>query len=154
VKTARSLTAHIANGTLLYVEEPNEIADVGTTRASLSAAKVLLRCAKNNVQTNTSFAQRKASVSSLYLALLIEVADPALIHAKRQTHQHRHSAESGTKRDLISTADTHLLAQTARKTVAVKAQADCTIKRGFVTGAAHRSVTKMLFFAHQILSRA
>ncbi|WP_292532633.1 hypothetical protein [Methylocystis sp.] len=63
------MTAHIANGTTLYIEEQNEITDVGTMRASLSAATVLSQCAKNNVQTNTSFAQRKASGSSLYLAI-------------------------------------------------------------------------------------
>ena len=88
------------------------------------------------------------------LALLIKVADPAPNHARRRTHQHRHSTESRTKRDLISTTDTHLLAQTARKTVAAKAQADCTIRHGFITGAMQSSVTKMLFLAHQILSRA
>jgi len=65
------LTAHIANGTTLGIEQLKEFFHVGTTRTSLGAEKVLSRCAKNNVQTNTSFAKRKASGSSLYLALLI-----------------------------------------------------------------------------------
>jgi hypothetical protein len=46
----------------------NEFDSTRAIRASQSAETVLFRCAKNNVQTNTSFAQRKANESSLYLA--------------------------------------------------------------------------------------
>jgi len=46
----------------------NEFDSDRAIRTSHSAETVLFRGAKNNVQTNTSFAQRKANASSLYLA--------------------------------------------------------------------------------------
>jgi len=42
---------------------------------------VLSLCAKNNVQTNTSFAQRNASVSSLYLAITSKLFKLETCHA-------------------------------------------------------------------------
>ncbi|MGD9545176.1 MAG: hypothetical protein AB7F41_17005 [Methylocystis sp.] len=71
VRAAKLPSAHIAHGPVLQIENTIETPSDGTTHTSLGAATVLSRCAKYNMQTNTSFAQRKASVSSLYLALLI-----------------------------------------------------------------------------------
>jgi len=69
VQGAERPTTHIAHDPVLQIEKTNEIVSVGAMRTSRSAKIVPLRCTKTNVQTNTSRAQREASVSSLYLAV-------------------------------------------------------------------------------------
>jgi hypothetical protein len=76
VQDAERPLPHIASGPVHQLEMMKEIVSSCATPTSHGTKIVLLRCAKNNVQTNTSFAQRKASVSSLYLALTSTFVKP------------------------------------------------------------------------------
>jgi hypothetical protein len=93
VQTARSPSAHRETAIAFGIESKEKSGKGGTPCTLQGAGKVPVQVEKTNVQTNTSRAKQVATARSLYLALLINVAELAQIHTKSRITAQHHSKE-------------------------------------------------------------